>query len=306
MARAPIIPGTPRDPTGVDRIERGAIRNFDRRYRRVRQAYIDALDRLPSEPVVNRRYTYQLDPSLLTSMLSTLDAEVDAILLEGGLEGLWFFRSYAEVAAVRGTAQAFSNLAQQSPAYRAGRGSLQNILLSEPHRRRMALTRARVFEDMKGLSGQTKAGMARILTDGIARGLNPAEVARNLTQQVGIESRRAHRIARTEITTALRRARWDEAEEAQALYGLETKLMHLSALSATTRPSHAARHARLYTVEQVRDWYSQPGESINCKCSQTEVMVDETGKPVVPAIVERARKSYRAMKARGGAPWAKE
>ena len=51
----------------------------------------------------------------------------------------------------------------------------------------MALVRARVFEEMKGLSGQVKADMARILTDGIARGLNPREVAKNLTNQAGIE-----------------------------------------------------------------------------------------------------------------------
>ncbi|MDX7019109.1 phage head morphogenesis protein, partial [Klebsiella aerogenes] len=80
---------------------------------------------------------------------------------------------------------------------------------------RMALVRARVFEEMKGLSGQVKADMARILTDGIARGLNPREVAINLTNQAGIETRRANRIARTEIPSALRRARLDEADEAK-------------------------------------------------------------------------------------------
>ncbi|MCR3798319.1 hypothetical protein NAG22_17730, partial [Pseudomonas aeruginosa] len=44
----------------------------------------------------------------------------------------------------------------------------------------------------------------------------------------------------------------------------------------------------------------------NCKCSQVEVLVDDEGNPVVPAIVERARRNYQVMKAKGRGPWAKE
>jgi hypothetical protein len=39
------------------------------------------------------------------------------------------------------------------------------------------------------------------------------------------------------------------------------------------------RHAHLYTNEEVRDWYSKDGNSINCKCSQQSVLVDADGKP---------------------------
>lgn len=300
-----ILPRDLRDPTGMDVLERNAMQDFGGRMRRVGQAYRSALDRIPAEPVVNRRYTFRLDQALLRSLLAQLDLEVDSILLEGGEDRPWFFEQYVEVAATRGTAQAFANLAQQSSAYKAGRVSVQNILRSEPHQRRMALTRTRVFEEMKGLSAQAKTDMSRLLTDGIGRGLNPRDVARNLTEQAGIEAARANRIARTEITTALRRARWDEAEDAQEEYGLKTKLMHLSALSQTTRRSHAARHAKLYTVEEVRDWYSRDANSINCKCSQTEVMVDDEGLPLLPSIVERAQKAREKMAARGYA-WAKK
>ncbi|HGN2032664.1 TPA: phage minor head protein, partial [Proteus mirabilis] len=122
--------------------------------------------------------------------------------------------------------------------------------MSEPYQLRMALVRARVFEEMKGLSGQVKADMARILTDGIARGLNPREVARNLTNQAGIETRRANRIARTEIPSALRRARLDEADEAKKILNLETREIHISALSPTTRANHAARHGKMFTSDE--------------------------------------------------------
>ena len=280
------------------------MREFGRRMRKVLQSYKAALVRIPVEPAVNRRYKFELDQTLLSFLLGELDRTVDSTIF-GDMEGnLWFFDQFVEVSARRGAAQAFANLSQQSPAYKAGRESVQNILRSQAYRRRMALVRARVFEEMKGLAADVKTDMARVLTDGVGRGLNPREIAQNLTDQAGIETRRAHKVARTEVTTALRRARWDETEDAQEEFGLQTRELHLSALSATTRKSHAARHGRLYTVDQVRDWWSKNGNSINCKCSTTSVMVDKDGNPIVAAIVDRARRTKKAMKARGYA-WAK-
>lgn len=284
-----ILPGKPSDPTGVDSIERKAMRDFNRRMREASKAYVAALERIPSGPAVNRRYEFRLDQVLLNALLAQLDLEIDAILLEGGANGIWLFEQYVSVAAARGVTQEFSNLAQQSPAYKSGRESAMAILRSEPHQRRMALVRARVFEEMKGLSGQVKASMARILTEGIGRGQNPRDIASQLKKQSAVESRRAHRIARTEITTALRRARWDEADDAEAIYGVKTKELHLSALSPTTRQTHAARHGKLFTREQVRDWWSRDGNSVNCKCTTTSVMVDDDGKPLVPSIIDRAK-----------------
>lgn len=304
--KAPILPSKPTDPTGVDALERRAIRDFASRMRKIGKAYVAGLNRIPAEPAVNKRYSFQLDPFLLSSILSQAGAEVDALLLEGGEQSVWLFETYVSAAYRRGTAQEFASLAQQSPAYRAGQEALISVLQSEPYRRRIALIAAREYEEMLGLSGGVKAAMSRILTDGVARGLNPRDVAKLLTTQAGIEAGRARRIARTEITTALRRARWDEHDDAQERYGLRTMLMHYSALSPTTRINHAARHARLYTSDQVRDWYSQGAEAINCKCSQISVLVDSNNKPLVPQIVDRARAAERKMRAEGRGPWAKE
>ncbi|MBV7482517.1 phage minor head protein [Bordetella sp. BOR01] len=291
------------DPTGVDRLERGAMREFARRMRKIGDAYRTALDRIPAEPVVNERYTFRLDQAVLSALYAELDIVVDTVLLEGGANSNWFLRAYVTVAYQRGTAQAYVNLAQQSEAYRAGRMSLDNLLRSPPYQTRVALLRSRVFEEMKGLSAQVKADMGRALADGLGRGQNPRVIAKTLTEQTGIETRRARRIARTEVPMALRRARWDEKDQAAEDYGVQSKLMHMSALSPTTRPTHAARHARLFTSEQVRDWYSQDGNAINCKCSQVEVLVDDAGKPLVPAIQERARRNYEVMKTKGKGAW---
>ncbi len=292
QSKPPILPSNKADPTGADALERKAMKDFARRVNRVTKAYQAALDKIPATLAVNARYEYQLSPSVLSMILADASYLVDQIMLEGGEYGLWFY-TYVEQAAARGTGQTYANLSQQSAAYAAGRESLAAILISEPYQRRMALVNAREFEEMKGLTAQMKADMTRILTDGIGRGLNPKEVARNLTEQSGIEKVRANRIARTEITTALRRARWDEAEEAQADFGLKLMLLHYSALSPTTRKTHALRHGHLYTIAAVREWYSIGANAINCKCSQVETLVNDKGEPLNPNVIEMAKREFQ-------------
>lgn len=291
MARQaePIIAGTPGDPAGVDSLERAAIREFARRLRRVAAVYVAALERIPAAPVVNARYSFELLPGVLDALLTSAGFEVDEILLDGSAENLWFTAEFVAPAYARGTSQTLRNLSKQSPVYRAARPDMRTLINSEPYRRRIALLKAREFEEMKGFAGGVKANLARILTDGIARGRNPLAIARNIKEQTGIEQYRAERIARTEVTTALRRARLDESDDAADEYALNMRQMHLSALSPTTRRSHAERHGNLYTSEQVRDWYSEGGNSINCKCSQSEVLVDNNGEPLVKAATSRVR-----------------
>nr|WP_269430901.1 phage minor head protein [Moellerella wisconsensis] len=230
---------------------------------------------------------------------------VDEVLLQGGEFNNFFFNEYVSTAYERGTAQEYANLAQQSTAYAATQQSVATILLSEPYQLRMALVRARVFEEMKGLSAQVKADMARILTDGIARGLSPREVARNLNEQSGIEIRRANRVARTEITTALRRARMDEADEASEILNLETRQVHVSALSPTTRPNHASRHGKIFTTDEQRDWWAVDGNSINCKCSTVTILTDKEGRPYNDTLLNKLKEEKEAMKERGY-QWAEE
>lgn len=286
--KAAILPPRPHDPTGLDRVERGAINEFARRFTHIGKEYAKLIDRIPSQPVVNRRYIFDVDQDLIASLLAQGDLFIDSILLEGGEYGLWFYADYVEKAYVTGLMSEWRNLAHQSEVYAAAAPSPQALLHQAAVRHRMGLVQARQFELMKGVTGRIKADLARVLTEGIANGKNPKDIAKRIHEETGLGAKRSETIARTEIPTALRRARWDEHEAAKENYGLRTMLMHFSALSPTTRMHHAARHGKLYTTEEVQDWYSVDANSIRCKCTQVSVMVDEKGQPLNDRVAKRA------------------
>lgn len=295
MARAPILPRNLSDPNGIDAKERQAMAEFGRRIERCRRAYMDVLDRIEFTAItVNvTRYEFNTLPAVLMQMLDITGNLVDEILGADSPRN-WFTLEYVVPSYEKGTAAAWRNIGVQSTEYAATRPNLQTVLASAPYQARIGLLAAREFELMKGLSASVKSTMAQQLTAGLAQGIGPREIAKNLTSQAGIEKRRANMIARTEIGQALRTARLDETQDASQRLGIKVMVLHISALSPTTRPEHAARSGRLYTVQAERDWYAEGGNAINCKCSQTETIVGDDGKPLSPGLVDRLKKAAAA------------
>lgn len=285
---SPILPARPSDPTTTDRQERGAMNRFAKALRQCTQAYKDALARIPASLIQVNAYEFQLDATLLTRLLSDAEQVVDQVLVNGN----WFYTAYVKPSADKGVAQSRQNLAKQA------RLSLDDLRRSRSHGLRMALIETRIFEEMKNLSADVKAGMTRVLTDGMGRGLNPLDIARNLAQQTGVHINRANVIARTEIPTALRRARMDEDQEIMDTYGINTKQMHFSALSPTTRETHAARHGKLFTIDEQQEWWSVGANAIQCKCTTISLLVDSSGNPLDPNIVKRAQQVRERAEAR--------
>lgn len=84
--------------------------------------------------------------------------------------------------------------------------------------------------------------------------------------------------------------------------GIPHRFMQLSALSPTTRNSHADRHGLLFTGDEVRHWLAQDDNAIGCKCSFTLVLVDSSGNPQFPDVLDRttsARKKFFAERQAG-------
>ena len=298
MARQPILPSSIADPTGQDHRERRAMADFKRRLTNIQRGLLSILDQqqytvvtinAASLDINERVYRFELDEFIIRNIDAQIGDLIDSILLEGGPTQLWFLESYIKQAYQQGTAQSHANLAVQSAEYAVTKPNLESILLSEPYRKRLGLIRARQFESMKGFAGALKDTLSRTLTEGMALGHNPRKVALAIQKRTGVSLSRANTIARTEITTALRKARMDETEDANERLGIQTLEMHLSAFSPTTRIKHARRHGTLHTIQDQREWWSVDGNSVNCKCSTISVLVDDDGQPLTPAIVDRAR-----------------
>jgi len=104
---------------------------------------------------------------------------------------------------------------------------------------------------------------------------------------------------------AMRRKRIADELAAAERYGHHLLLMHCSALSPTTRKSHADRHGNLYTPEEVLAWWSQGDNAVDCRCSVTCILVDRNGVIHSHAVIESTRQTYEKMKARGKGEWTK-
>lgn len=292
----PILPSNMESPTMQDSRERKFIRDFDRRVAAVGKEALRIL-REQNYTVVTLNamqqnatsYQFELDQAILLGINSEIERIAELILLEGGEQELWSMRAYVEPAYIQGTAVQAANLTVQSELYALSKPSLEAILFSPPYRKRIGLLRAREFELMKGFTAQAKTDLAGALTRGMVAGLNPREIAKDITASTGVNQRRGERIARTEVGNAFRQARMDEAESARVDLGIKTLEMHLSALSPTTRPNHRARHSTLHSVADQRAWWAISGQSINCRCSTVSVLVNDKGEPLSPAIVARAK-----------------
>lgn len=258
--------------------------------RDVREWLLAEVDALPVDSIevnadsgryhVNERvYQYQISVAELRRIISELQRRIgeapDRAVIDAAVQ------AYQE-----GTGLAVESLRGLSDQYNR---ELVAVLQSEPWLRRVALMESRIFEAMEGFQGDTGRDLARVLSQAVETGQNPMELKKTLRQRFRVSDTRAERIARTEVTSAYRRGRLDEAEDARERLGIRTMMMHMSALAETTRPDHAARHGNLYTPQEARDWWAEGANSINCRCSATEVLVDEDGNPTTPALVERVR-----------------
>lgn len=286
----PILPRGRSDKTGTLDIERKAVAFLNKAITTIGRRLIDRYKAIPRTTLkVNNRYAYQIDGEMFDRIIASIGTELEALLF-GKTGEFRFYDVYISTAYERGVTQQTRNLEQQMAGVRLSfvEAGATTVLADEQRLTRMALVRSRLFEDMQGLTQAVKRDLAITLSDAIGRGLGVTEATKRLQERIGVSRRRGERIARTEIPMALRRARWDETEVVAESYNLKSMEMHLSALSPTTRPEHAERNGKLYTVEQVREWWAEGANSINCKCSTTTVLVDAKGKPLAGDIVKSA------------------
>jgi SPP1 gp7 family putative phage head morphogenesis protein len=271
------------DPTNTGRQRRELFKQIRERikaaYKEVK-ALIESIpytvETVPDSFVTNRqRYTYQLTGR-------DVNKEIAAILAryfgtDADLPPRWFFTQPIDEAYQNGTLQSATRLAAFA-SDALTEAQLRNVLMQPAYLRRIELLNSRVFEEMKGFVGDTAADLARVLAQDMGRGVGIRTITSDIAERFDVSRSRAEKIARTETANAHRKARREQAVEARDDLGLKVGLQWISALSPTTRPSHAVRHLKIYSIEEVEDFYSMDGNSIQCLCVQSEVVESKDGK----------------------------
>lgn len=237
------------------------------------------------------KFIYDMSSQELADLLEAVQAILDDYLLEGGEQSLWAM-DYVAAEAQRGTLEAFNNLSQQSQVY-ASQTTLQQLLSSPGYLNQIAAARLTTFSEWKVISDTARGDLTNIITDAVARGVNPRETASVISKRLDVSMSKAKTIAQTEQVGALRQAQWNETDWAADRLGLNTGLLHLSALKPTTRQTHAFWHGKVRTVQAVRDWYAVDGNKYHCYCGQIPVLLNDDGSIFNQGLAEKLEKERK-------------
>lgn len=254
------------------------------RYKRIREALLELFRKIPvseSNAESSGNYYYDFSASRSASFMDELQRLLDQFLLEGDTfdHGQMWANIHIGDAWAAGTQRANSELSSLSNLY-AEQRPMADILYSEPYLNRLQLAYTQGYSDWSGLSDYTRQQVASVVMEGIARGANPRDIERDIIKRADVSQSYARSIAQTEITGVLRESNRKEVIEARETLGIETIMLWQSALMKTTRVTHAARHGKYYTPEEIDEFYSEGANRRNCHCAQTPALVMD-GKPVI-------------------------
>lgn len=296
-AKNPAIPGTPKDRTGTAGIVRRALAAIRGRFAGLEAEILAIFGRIRVYEKNDTRdfgsVIYALSPDELAQVSADLQAALDRWIAVGreSRSVLWWDAFQAEAQQL-GTAQAVSNLANLAGVYAATR-TLESVVFSEPYAARAATARFKSYEHWSGLSQALRTELSQIIGAAVIDGKNPVAVRKQIAERLGVSLAKAAQYAQTDITDTLRQSRMAEYDFATESMGLKLGLLWTSALKVFTRPWHAARSGRVYTAQEVRQFYSVNGNRYNCFCSITECLLDEGGKPLLSDALKSSMKSAR-------------
>lgn len=314
----PIVPRNKADPTQSSRQVSRMFNDIEDRYLNIKRRLKDLFDlRLtgrqretngerswmmcnnegaePSLYQVNAgKFIYDMNAAELASLLQIVQTILDDALLDGGSQNLWALE-YVAAEYERGTLNAYTNLSVQSPVY-ASQTTLMQLLSSPAYQNQIASAYISTYSDWKGISDTARADLANVIAESIGRGVNPRETASIVSKRLDVSMAKAKNIAQTEQVGALRQAQWNETDWAADRLGLNTGLLHLSALKPTTRQTHAFWHGKIRTTQEVRDWYAVDGNIFHCYCSQIPVLLNDDGSIFNKGLADKLKKERQQWK----------
>ena len=314
---SPIVPRNVLDPAAQFGNLRKAKSELTKRYRVINKAIREMiLDLNPTRTVKNNLqvnkvvYEYQIDAERYRTINLFIKQLLEQNLLDGDNDILldrWWLSSNITTAYEDGTADALQSAKNISPVEVVGVQTsqtirsldLDQIKFSPAFLRRVGLVRARTFNEMKGLTDSSKTDLAEALTRGMTGGKGVRVIAKEVKDRLDVSYSRALRIARTETLNAYRTATAAETdvinEDVFDDSDYHMQQLWFSALAPTSRPWHVSRHGNVYSTTEVREFYLERGNPINCLCSQSPILVHrKTGDIIQDELVAKLKKQKKA------------
>lgn len=270
------------------------------------------LDTRKSNEVIANKTFYSYDIS--TERYESINSFIERLLYGELLESIngrkpqnWFYQSYLSSAyndAIRDTIQSSKNMADPNVIGNEISMMIRQLdadAFNPQQVQSLGLVYSRVFNEMKGLTDSMKVDLSETLTRGMASGLGIREITQDIAKRVGVGFSRAQRISRTEILGAYRTAQRAKTKQINDdIYAdspFVQKQLWFSALAMTSRSWHVSRHSEVYTLQEVEKFYSENGNSINCLCSQSPILVNrKTGEVVMKDLIEKMRQQKDAWR----------
>lgn len=151
------------------------------------------------------------------------------------------------------------------------------VLMSPAYLTALRSVYASNFQVIKTVSQRVGGQVIQTINSGISAGLSPTQIAKDISTRFNVAKSSAQRIADTEVNKAYTNAKMRATKVAGDISGLSVAVRHISALLPTTRRAHAARHFKIYTVEDQTEWWDSGSNRINCHCSVQSVLIDKQG-----------------------------
>lgn len=139
-----------------------------------------------------------------------LEQKVKEKILSTDAKGQPWTGKYVESAYKKGMGRAYADARgrtlQKLPSnfFRGSQAEFLRAAFNQPEKlSKVKLLATRTFEELKGITNQMSTQLNRALANGLIQGLNPKQIAKNITDNIkGISRKRALTIARTEIIHA--------------------------------------------------------------------------------------------------------
>ena len=221
------------DPTRTTLLRAQAVREVNRRFGALKKAVTelivedDVFGLKPRKGFTTlgeefvRAWEFRTDKDKLTSFNRWFQGQIDDNILSiEGVDGEPWTSKYVDSAYRKGAVRAYTDVKRDTGAtsldfYNGSKKQFLESAFAQPERvSKLKFLFTRTFEELKGVSAAMSQQMSRVLASGIANGLGPEEVARQLNNTItGITRQRARVLARTEIIAAHSEGQLDSFED---------------------------------------------------------------------------------------------